>query len=204
METLGQKIREVRKAKGLRLEDLAAATGKGITAIHAIENDHLKGGPEPEVLIKIADALEDRSILVYALLNNPICQRIIPRAFTPLNNIKTDPSAIFAMLQEELEEAIEAAKILGRIFAHKDPASQPGYREVLFAQLEQILDVPRGVEEMFAALKASGALSEEEHLEVHVRQQAKVEAHGHHKPQSLGAEAAVSTRGGWDDPFGTY
>ena len=181
--TIGQKIHDARKRKNMTGEMLAALVGVSASAVSKLENDQFKGGPGPEILIKISDALDDRSILIYALLENPICQRIIPRAFQPLNNIKTDPSAIFVKLQEELEEAIEAAKILARIFTAKDPASTPNYRETLLANLEQILDVPRGVEEMFSSLKESGALSEEEHLEVHVRQQAKVEAHGHHRPE---------------------
>jgi hypothetical protein len=40
---------------------------------------------------------------------------------------------------------------------------------------------------MFAGFKDCGALSEEEHLEVKIRQQAKVERNGHHKPQPVEA-----------------
>lgn len=179
--TVGEKIREARKKKGIRCEDLGGAVGLTKSTISKIENDTLKGGCSPELLVKIADALGDQSILIYALLNNPICQRIIPRAFTPLNNIKGDPSTILVKLQEELEEGIEAAKILSRIFAHADPSTTPNYKAVLYANLEQIVDVARCVEEMFDRLKECGALSDEEHLEIHIRQQAKVERNGHHR-----------------------
>jgi len=181
--TVGQKIKESRKIKGVRGEDLGAAVGLTKSTISKIENDAIKGGPDADTLIKIADALGDQSILIYALLHNPICQRIIPRAFTPLNNIKTDPVAILSKLQEELEEAGEAAKILSRIFNHAEPGRAPNFKATLFAHLEQILDVVRNIEEMFDRLKACGALSEEEHLEIRIRQQAKVERNGHHKPQ---------------------
>lgn len=180
--TLGQKIKDSRRAAGMRGEDLGAAIGVTKATISQIEKDFHKAGPAPDTLIKIADALNDPSILVYALLHNPICQRIIPRAFTPLNNIKTDPSAILTKLQEELEEAIEAAKILARVYTHAEPQSTPNFAGVLMANLEQIVDVTRCVEEMFGRLKECGAITEEQHLEVYVRQQAKVEAHGHHKP----------------------
>jgi transcriptional regulator with XRE-family HTH domain len=179
--TIGTKIRRSRKGKTLSGEELAVAIGMSPGAVWKIENDMLKGGPSPDILIKIADALGDQSILVYALLHNPICQRIIPRAFTPLNNINKNPSAILTKLQEELEEAIEASKILSRVFSHAEPASTPNFKEVLFSNLEQLLDVQRNVEEAFARLKGCGALSEEEHLELHVRQQAKVERNGHHR-----------------------
>lgn len=180
--TIGQKISASRKARGVKASDLAIKIGRSSAVMSDIENDKLKGGPSPDLLVAIADALEDNSILVYALLHNPICQRIIPRAFAPLNNIKTDPSAILTKLQEELEEAMESAKILARVFAHAEPSTTPSFDEVLMANLEQIVDVPRCIEEMFAQMKSCGALSEERHLEVYVRQQAKVEAHGHHKP----------------------
>jgi transcriptional regulator with XRE-family HTH domain len=179
--TLGQKIKNSRKSKGMRGEDLGQAVGLTKTGISQIENDRLKGGPDPDTLIKIAQALDDRSILTYALMHNPICQLIIPRAFPPMNNIKTDASAILAKLQEEMEEGIEAVKILQRPFSHADPASTPNFKDVLFANLEQLLDVQRNIEEAFGGLKGCGALSEEEHLEIHLRQQLKVERNGHHR-----------------------
>lgn len=186
--TIGQKIREVRKEKGLTLEELAACCDRKKSWLSTVENDAFKGGPDPDDLIKIADALGDQSILIYALLHNPICQRIIPRAFTPLNRTKSDPSAVLVKLQEELEEAGQAAAMLARDFTHADPASLPNHKEVLLARLEQILDVSRNIEELFDKLKACGALTDEEQLEIHIRQQAKCERNGHHKPEIAGKE----------------
>jgi transcriptional regulator with XRE-family HTH domain len=179
--TIGQKISEVRKAKKITGESLGIMIGVASSTISKIENDVFKGGPDPSTVIKIADALEDRSILTYALMHNPICQRIIPRAFTPLNNINDNPSAILTKLHEELDEAIQAVDILARIFSVKDPENTPVYKETLYAKLEQVIDVSRCVEEMFDRFKAIGVLTEEQHLELHLHQQAKVEAHGHHK-----------------------
>ncbi|MFA7537281.1 MAG: helix-turn-helix transcriptional regulator [Desulfuromonadales bacterium] len=179
--TLGEKIRESRRVAGITRDELAHRLGISPAAITKIENNNLKFGPTPEALVELAKVLDDRSILIYALLNNPICKEIIPRAFTPLNNIKTDPSAILTKLREELDEAKERAEILARLLAHMEPESQPGFRETLYAGLEQLIDVPRCIEELFDKLKVGGVLSEEEHLEIHLRQQAKVEANGHHK-----------------------
>lgn len=178
---LGEKIKTSRKTAGVTRESMAEHLGVSPAAVSKIENDELKFGPTPETLIKIADALGDQSILIYALLNNPICQRIIPRAFAPLNNINDNTSAILAKLREELEEAIQSVDILSRDFSVKSPESIPAFKETLFAKLEQILDVTRCVEELFDRLKVCGVLTDEEHLEIHIRQQAKVEAHGHHK-----------------------
>jgi hypothetical protein len=55
------------------------------------------------------------------------------------------------------------------------------FKETLLANLEQIIDVTRTVEELFAKLKFTGVLSEEEHLEIFIRQQAKCERNGHHR-----------------------
>ena len=180
--TQGEKIKNSRKNAGITRDVLGAMVGISAAAVSKIENDELKFGPTPEMLIKIADALGDQSILIYALLNNPICQRIIPRAFSPLNNINDNPSAILAKLREELVEAVDAVGILSRIFSVKEPETVPAFRETLFAKLEQVIDVPRCVEELLDRLKACGVLSDTDHLEVYVRQQAKVERHGHHRP----------------------
>ena len=180
--TIGQKISQSRKEKGLRLSDLAEAIDMSISGVRKIETDGLQGGPSPDTLIKIADALGDPSILIYALLHNPICQRIIPRAFTPLNNINGNPSAILASLKMEMQEGIDAIEIMEGYFCLKDPSARPEFRDMLFAKLEQIIDVPRGVEELMDHLKLEGFLTEADQLEVYIRQQAKVEAHGHHKP----------------------
>jgi transcriptional regulator with XRE-family HTH domain len=179
--TLGKKIKEARKSAGITRDDLADMIGFSPAAVTKIESDGLKFGPAPDTLIKIADALGDQSILVYALMHNPICQRIIPRAFVPLNNINDNPSAILAKLHEELEEAKDATEILSRIFSVKEPQNTPNYKETLLTNLEQILDVSRCVEEMFSRLKECDAMTEEEHLEVRIRQQAKVERNGHHR-----------------------
>ena len=181
--TIGQKIRESRKKRGMNLEALAAFCGKKKSWLSAAENNAFRGDIGPADLIKIADALDDQSILTHALLANPICERIIPRAFKPLNNIKTEVSAMLAVLKEESAEMSESVEMLARCFTHKNPESQPMFRETLFAKLEQIKDVMRGGEELLAHLKDIGILSDTDLLELHLRQQAKCEAHGHHVPE---------------------
>ena len=181
--TLGKKIQVSRKEAGITSADLATMIGVSSSTMSYIEKDAYKKGLSPELLIKISDALNDPSILSHALLLNPICKRIIPRAFEPLNNIKTETSAMLEKLREELSEALDAVDILARNFTHKDPASQPMFREVLFAKLEQLMDVQRCNEELFGHLKGIGILSAADELEIHLRQQAKVVRHGHHKPE---------------------
>lgn len=179
--TIGEKIRSSRKSKGLRGEDLGAAVGLTKNQISVIENDQLKGGPDPEVVVRIAEALNDQSILLHALQENPIYKEIIPRIFPGLNNIKREPSAVFVKLAEELGEAQEASGILARIFSHAEPETTPNFRETFLKNLEQILDVMRGAEELFLVLIDCGIMSVEDRREVHARQQLKCEERGHHK-----------------------
>ena len=179
--TIGEKIRISRKRVRItaaELGDMVGITGAGVSKI---ELGLAKNGPSPEMVIKIAEALNDRSILTHALMENPICKRIVPRAFEPLNNIKKEASVILEKLAEEQEEAAEARQILARIFTHKEPESQPQFKAVLLAKLEQLLDVQRAYEELIANLKEEGYLTEEDHLALHLRQHAKCIAHGHHR-----------------------
>lgn len=178
---LGQKITESRKKIGMKASELAQAIGRSAAIMSDIENDKLKGGCDPEIVVRIATVLNDQSILLHALQENPIYKEIIPRIFPGLNNIKREPSAVFVKLAEELGEAQEAAGILARIFSHAEPETTPNYRETFLANLEQILDVMRGAEELFLVLIDSGIMSVEERREVHERQQLKCERRGHHK-----------------------
>jgi transcriptional regulator with XRE-family HTH domain len=179
--TIGQKIRESRKAKGLRLSDIGAIVGQTPASLSDLENDKLKGGPSAEIIIKIAKALGDQSLLLFALQENPIYKAVIPQIFPDLNNIKNDPSTIFVKLEEELGEALEASKIISRLLCHADPSSNPNFRAIFMANMEQILDVMRGGEVLFLKLIEAGIMTHEDRLELHDRQQKKCEDHGHHR-----------------------
>jgi transcriptional regulator with XRE-family HTH domain len=179
--TIGQKITEARKRAGMTLESLGQAIGLGKSALSSMENDQLKGGPSSEVIVKIAMALGDQSLLLFALQENPIYKAVIPQIFPDLNNIKNDPSTIFVKLEEELGEALEASKIISRLLCHADPSSNPNFRATFMANMEQILDVMRGGEVLFLKLIESGIMTHEDRLELHDRQQKKCEDHGHHR-----------------------
>jgi transcriptional regulator with XRE-family HTH domain len=179
--TIGQKITEARKRAGMTLEELGLAIGLGKSALSFLENDKLKGGPSAETVVNIARALGDQALLLFALQENPIYKAVIPQIFPDLNNILNDPSSIFRKLEEELEEALEASKIIARELCHADPKSNPRFREVFMANMEQILDVMRGGEILFLKLIAAEIMTQEDRMELHDRQQAKCERNGHHR-----------------------
>nr|WP_226989367.1 helix-turn-helix transcriptional regulator [Desulfuromonas sp. TF] len=187
---MGKRIVEARKNKGMTAETLGVMIGLSKGAIWKIENDQLKGGPDPETVVRISEALNDTSILLHYLEENPVYKSIIPKIFPDLNNIRRDPAIIFGKFRREASEAIDAAEVLEEIFSRTDPRSVPNFDETFKAKLEQIVDVERCSQEMFFALIAAGIMTEEDRKEIHRRQQEKCERNGHHKPPTREASAA--------------
>ena len=179
--TLGEKIRDTRRSKGVRASRLGEAVSLSPASMSAIENDTLKGGPDPETVVKISSVLEDTSILLCYLEENPVYKAIIPRIFPELNNIRRDPAIIFSRFAQEASEAVEASRILSEIFSNAEPERAPNFEEVFKAKLEQIVDVQRCAEILFVGLIASGCMTEADLKAVHEAQQRKCEARGHHK-----------------------
>lgn len=180
--TIGEKIQKARKARGITGAQLAAAVGLSAAAIGMVENDKLKNGPSPGIVVKIAEALDDNTILLHYLEENPVYRAIIPRIFPELNNIRRDPAIIFSRFADEAQEAVEAARILAQIFSNADPRMTSNFDTVFKAKLEQIVDVQRCAEILFTGLIAAGIMSESDQRSIHEAQQAKCELHGHHRP----------------------
>ncbi len=180
--TLGRKIAEARKQQGVRGYDLAAKIGRSTAILSDIENDRLKGGPSPEIVVKIAESLNDHSILLHYLEENPVYRAIIPRIFPELNNIRREPAIIFSRFAAEASEAVESARILAEVFSNAEPRRTPNFDALFKAHLEQIVDVQRCAEVLFTALIAAHVMTEDELRGVHERQQRKCEKRGHHLP----------------------
>ncbi len=89
--TLGQKLRELRKAKGFSLRELASRVDVGFTYLSKIENHKLEEGHSPsEKLIHMLavelDGNEDELLLMAEKVPEPIRRRVIerPEAFRRL------------------------------------------------------------------------------------------------------------------------
>lgn len=182
-KTFGQTLVAARKRKGMKAATLASILGISPTAMSVIENDGLKSGPDPQTLIRISTALDSPDILVHHCQECPIRQHILIKYFPELNNIRRDPAVIAARLRKEMSEATEALDRLGERFSDRDFKSRPDYREIFEREMEQVLDVKRGIEILEFELLLSGLHSQEDLQAVYARQQAKCEAHGHHKPE---------------------
>lgn len=186
-KTLGQAIVEARKTKGIRAAELAVAVGLSPPAISSIENDQLKGGPDAALVVKIADFLGDRSLLITYLQNNPVYQSVIPQIFPDLNNIRRDPAIIFSRLRKEMREGCDACEVLEQIFENADPRKSVGFDAVFSAQMEQIVDVKRGIEILEVQLLAAAIMSEDEHRAIYRAQEEKCIRKGHHNPVEVAA-----------------
>lgn len=179
MSTLGKKISDIRKKKGITGAALAEALGLSPASISGYEND--KGGIDPETVIKIAEALGDDSILLHYLEENPVYRAILPKIFPDLNNIRRDPAVIFTRLAREAEEALHAAQVMAEVFSNAEPRSTPNFEAVFAAKMEQIVDIKRAAEILEFELIASGVVTRDWLQGVYEAQQRKCEARGHHR-----------------------
>jgi transcriptional regulator with XRE-family HTH domain len=180
--TFGERTKDSRKLRGLTQIQLAELVGCAQSYISELEKNQLKGGASPEMVVKIADGLNDKAILTTYLENNPVYQSIIPKIFPDLNNIRRDPAIIFSRFATEAEEAVEAARILSDIFSNAEPSSTPNFKAVLKSKLEQIVDVQRCSEVLFLQLIIGGVITDLDRADIHAQQQQKCIDHGHHKP----------------------
>lgn len=186
--TLGEKISQARKKKGMTLDELGSVIGMSRANLSIIENNNLKNGPDPATVNRIADALGDNSIRLLYLETNPVFQAVIPRIFPELNNIRTEPAIVFSRFADEAEEAMRAARTLSQIFGHANPRSVPGFEQTFAANMEQIIDVQRCAEILMTALVASEVITENERRDLHNRQQRKCEEKGHHVTERRSGE----------------
>ena len=182
--SLGSKITAARKAKGMILDELGAAIGMSKANLSNIENDGTKNGPDSRTLIRIAEALDSIEILIHHCDSCPVRQHIMLKKYPDLNNIRTDPAVIAARLAKEMNEGAAALTRLMERFSDKDFKNRPDYMHVFVEEMEQVIDVERGIEILKFELIRSGLHTKDDMKAVEDHQQAKCIEHGHHKPDS--------------------
>lgn len=179
---IGEVVKAARKKRGITATELANLVGMSKSAISIIEMDGLKNGPDPDTLCKIADSLNDLSILVHHCQACPVRKHIFLKQFPDLNNIRRDPAIIAARLRREMTEAVDALDRLAERFSDADFKSRPDYQEVFEREMEQVVDAERAIEILKFELVLSGTHSSADLKKVYDRQQAKCITNGHHKP----------------------
>lgn len=182
---IGDTIRAARKKRGWTLDQLGDAVGLTKGTLSSYETGQVVS--PVETLCKIADALNDLSILVHHCQSCPVRKHIFLKQFPELNNIRRDPAIITARLRKELIEAAEAVDRLQERFTDKDFKSQPDYMEVFEREMEQVIDAERNIEILKFELILSGTHSSADMQRVCERQQQKCIDNGHHKPEEQAA-----------------
>ncbi|MDF1578404.1 MAG: hypothetical protein P1P81_08185, partial [Desulfobulbales bacterium] len=141
----------------------------------------------PLTLVKIADALNDLSILADHCQACPVRRQLFIKQFPDLNNIMdSQPAIILGRLRKEMSEALAATESLAERYSDKDFKNRLGYQEAFESDMEQILDVQRGIEILTHQLIMLGVHSSKDIQQVYRRQQAKCERKGHHRPEKNG------------------
>ncbi|MHB8149960.1 MAG: helix-turn-helix domain-containing protein [Desulfobulbia bacterium] len=184
MATIGEKIRAARTKRGMTGEELGRLTGMTKAAISQIETDK-RQQVDLDILCRIADALDDISILTHHCQGCPVRNMAFIRHFPELNNIRRhDPSIIANKLRIELEEAAASLNRLSERFIDADFKTQPDYMAVFVKEMEQVIDAKRCIEILEYELVLGGTHSSADLKKVYDRQQEKCIERGHHKPEN--------------------
>lgn len=178
--TLGEKITAARKAKGMTLEDLGSVLGMSRANLSVIENDGTKNGPDSRTLIRISEILDCPDILLHHCDTCPVRQHILLKKYPDLNHIRPDPVAIAARLAAEMQEGADSMHRLMARFTDLDFQKQPDYMQVFMTEMEQVIDVERGIEILKFELLRSGLHTTDDLRSVERNQQAKCVSRGHH------------------------
>lgn len=185
---LGDIIKKARNKRGWSLDQLGDAVGLTKGTLSGYENGQPKTY-DPDTLCKIADALNDLSILAHHCQSCPVRNHMFIKQFPELNNIRRhDPSIIANKLRIELEEAAASLNRLSERFIDADFKTQPDYMAVFVKEMEQVIDAKRCIEILEYELVLGGTHSSADLKKVYDRQQEKCIERGHHKVVDAGAE----------------
>lgn len=190
MMTIGEKIKAARARCSMTGEELGRHVGLTKAAISQIETDK-RQQVDLDTLCKIADALNDLSILTHHCQSCPVRNMAFIKQFPDLNNIRRDPAVIAARLRKEMIEAADALDRLTERFSDADFKSRPDYMDTFTREMEQVIDAKRCIEILEFELVLSGTHSSHDLKRVYEAQQVKCVAHGHHKPEQDQDKAAA-------------
>jgi transcriptional regulator with XRE-family HTH domain len=143
--TLGQIVKEARKSKGWTQKQLGQEAGLGQATISALEHDDLGSRLDAQTLIRIAEALNDISILAHHCETCPIRVHLFEKRFGALKGQRQDLAALVMQLGQEMVTAVKVLEELGRIVATEDFATSDQEREKARRLFGQISEIERGI-----------------------------------------------------------
>jgi transcriptional regulator with XRE-family HTH domain len=181
--TLGQKIRESRRARRMTQQAVADLAAISRPTLVELEKDVRK--PADEVVIRLADALEDPTVLTHRCAVCPVREAALFRLLPGLNNLRRDgPAAVAVRVKGEMVEAMEDLDRLIDCMGDLDLARRADYRDVYKQAMQQVIDVKRGIETLEFEFLVNGAHALAELREVYRRRRAK------RAPEDASEEAA--------------
>lgn len=167
MQTLGQKINQVRKMAGMSSAGLANAIGISSSSMSYIERDFYKDGPSAETVVRISDVLKDKSILLNYLENNPVYQSIVYKEMPDLNGIRHNPANTLIKFAIEADKSAQAARALSHLFMESESIEVTKFDEVLRENLKHIVDIQNRSEILFLQLVIAGVRVDENRSKSH-------------------------------------
>jgi HTH-type transcriptional regulator, competence development regulator len=104
----GQRVRQLRRDKGLTLRDLAAKVGVGFTYLSKVENGRLDCGdyPSEELIVRIAEALDadaEELLLLAEKIPPAIRHRVMERPDAFRRLARLDDLTLDRLLQQVAE-----------------------------------------------------------------------------------------------------
>lgn len=115
MTNFGQRVRELRHAKGWSLRDLAERVDVGFTYLSRVENERLNFGdyPSDALIHRLADALgadEEELLILAKRVPEPVRQRFFQRPDVFFAIAKCDDATLDKFMRELGQEATAAKR----------------------------------------------------------------------------------------------
>ena len=153
---LGERIKTTRKNQGVTLGILSSAIGVGTSTLSKYENGRAKYIPYLNDLCKIAEHLNDITILTGLCCSCPVRKNIISKQFPDLKSPQHDLSFIAHRLREEMVETISTINHLSEQFPETNLKALQNHKEEVLANMELVIETKRRIDILLFELILSG------------------------------------------------
>ena len=143
--TPGQAVKSARRKKGWTQERLGKEVGLAQATISALEHDECNSRLDSQVLIKVAQALDDQTVLVQHCEQCPVRLHLLKKHFSFLEDRRQDLASIASQLREEMGKAYSALDELAEVVSDADFRERSEDREQVRLLFEQIREIERGI-----------------------------------------------------------
>ncbi|MDD3814284.1 MAG: helix-turn-helix transcriptional regulator [Desulfocapsaceae bacterium] len=179
---LGKRIKTTRKNQGITLGNLSSATGVGASTLSKYENSRAKYIPYINDLCKIAEHLNDFTILTDLCCSCPVRKNIISKQFPDQKNPQHNLSFIAARLREEMVETISTIDHLSELFPETNFKALRNHKIEVLTNMELVVETKRRIDILVFELILSGIFTPTDLQNAqHSRQQEQCAANDYHR-----------------------